>query len=342
MNGAGPRPGGRGPARGLSLQSRVLITNVGVLVLAGVVLATVAPAAGDRRPVTPAELAVLVLGIALLTLTNLILLRRAFSPLRRLAEVMGRVDYQRPGLRIPEYGADADIIRLTRAFNEMLDHLERERADSIRRATEAQESERLRVAQELHDDVGQSLTALKLMVERAARASGTQRDAALREAADVADYALTDIRQIASRLRPELLDHLGLRRALIELVDRVSAPGGVAIDQRFEAPSQAVEVDLDVELAVYRIAQEALTNVMRHSGAERAWVTLEQEGDEITLVVRDDGRGLERAAAGNGIRGMRERAVSIGGTLTIGSGPQGGTEVRLAVPRHQAAERPVA
>ena len=189
-----------------SLLTRVTIVNVAVLVAACVALIVTPATVSD--PVALEELVFLVGGVAALVVANLFLLRRAFAPLRRLTDMMGRVDHLRPGLRIPEYGGGEEIVELTRAFNDMLDRLEAERRSGWQRAADAQESERRSVARELHDEVGQSLTALKLLLARARR-SGGDKDEALEEAAIIAEQTLGDVREIARRLRPEALDELG-------------------------------------------------------------------------------------------------------------------------------------
>lgn len=151
----------------VSLPWRVFAGNSLVLGIAIVLLA-----ATPARVTVPSGLGqavVLVGGITAILLTNLLLLRRAFAPLIRLTALMRNVEPLEPGRRIPVYGDDEEIVELTRAFNEMLDRLEAERRESARRSLEAQEGERRRVAQELHDEVGQTLTAIVLQLDRLAR-----------------------------------------------------------------------------------------------------------------------------------------------------------------------------
>jgi two-component system sensor histidine kinase UhpB len=210
----------------------------------------------------------------------------------------------------------------------MLDRLETERRESARVALAAQERERLRVARELHDEIGQSLTAATLSAERAAAGDS----AGLQSVADQIKASLDDVRRIARQLRPEALDDLGLHNALITLCSRMAAQGNLRIERRLEAGLPALAPD--VELVVYRVAQESLTNVVRHASATRAMVSLEIEGPWMVLRVRDDGRGLpDRLPGGTaGMAGMRERALLVGGRLAITSTPGEGTEVELQVP----------
>jgi two-component system sensor histidine kinase UhpB len=326
----------RGQAlRPKSLLTRVMVVNVSVLLVAGGAL--IFTPATVSNPVALEEVVTLVAGVAILVIANLFLLRRAFAPLRRLTEVMARVDHLRPGLRIPVYGGGDEIESMTRAFNEMLDRLEAERRSGWQRAADAQESERKAVAQELHDEVGQSLTALKLLVARALRDTGPGRDDALNEARELMDQTISDVREIARRLRPEALDELGLQNALAALARRNSLHADMPIDWKLERAIP--ELDHDAELAVYRIAQESLTNVLRHADASTAHLELRSSDGQLELVVADNGIGLQGSPAGNGIKGMKERALSVGGQLAVRDRRTGGTEVRLTLPAPRAGRR---
>jgi two-component system sensor histidine kinase UhpB len=310
---------------------RVFATNAAVLLAATLVL-VVSPATVSF-PVALTEVAVLVAGLVAMLALNLALLRRAFGPLTRLTRFMRGVDPLRPGARAAVVPADPEVAELTTAFNEMIDRLETERQESARAALTAQERERLRIARELHDEVGQALTAVMLQLERASR----QTDAAvlghLEKAREDLRTSLEEVREIARRLRPEALDDLGLTSALAALTNDLSRRTGLRVERRLATDMRALEAD--EELVVYRVAQEALTNVARHSGARRARVTLGPDGDgRVSLTVHDDGRGFDlgRQADGSGLRGMRERAVLIGGSLEVESRPGRGTTVRLRLP----------
>jgi two-component system sensor histidine kinase UhpB len=213
----------------------------------------------------------------------------------------------------------------------MLDRLEDERRESGRCALDAQESERARVARELHDEVGQTLTAVALRAEQAAGEPSKQ-PAALTEIAETVLRSLDDVYRIGRELRPEALDDLGLVNALIALCSRVGRQSRMRVRRNLDG--RLPPLSREVELVIYRVAQEALTNVARHSGSERAELSLQPDLGQIVLTVRDHGSGLEAGQAiGSGIRGMRERADLIGATLEIHSADaDSGTEVRLAVP----------
>jgi two-component system sensor histidine kinase UhpB len=139
-----------------------------------------------------------------------------------------------PGRRVPVYGTETEVAELTLAFNEMLDRLEEERRQSAAHALSAQEGERRRVAQELHDEVGQSLTAVLLQLGRVQRAAPLDLRAELAEARETARESLEEVRQIAQRLRPEALDELGLQSALEALAERVSEQGGLRVVSRLD------------------------------------------------------------------------------------------------------------
>jgi two-component system, NarL family, sensor histidine kinase UhpB len=222
------------------------------------------------------------------------------------------------------------VAELTAAFNEMIDRLETERRESARAALTAQERERTRIARELHDEVGQALTAVMLQLERASRRAEAPVRGDLEEAREGLRAGLEEVREIARRLRPEALDDLGLASALAALTNDVSRRTGLRVERRVAVDVRPLEPD--EELVVYRVAQEALTNVARHSGARRAWVTLGPDGDgRVELTLQDDGSGFDHGtrSAGGGLRGMRERAVLIGASLEIESEPGRGTTVRL-------------
>ena len=310
---------------------KVYVTTAVVLIAATLVL--VLSPATVSFPVALAEVAVLLAGLAAMLGVNLVLLRRAFGPLTRLSRFMRSVDPLRPGARVEVGPADTEVADLTAAFNEMIDRLETERRESARAALTAQERERSRIARELHDEVGQALTAVMLQLERTSqRADGPVRGG-LEEAREGLRASLEDVREIARRLRPEALDDLGLASALAALTNDVSRRTGVRVQRRLASDLRALE--LDEELVVYRVAQEALTNVARHSEALRAWVSLGPGDDgRVTLTVRDAGRGFDMTehAGGTGLRGMRERAVLIGASFDIQSRPGHGTTVRLRLP----------
>jgi two-component system sensor histidine kinase UhpB len=217
------------------------------------------------------------------------------------------------------------------AFNEMLDRLESERHRSARRVLAAQEAERVGIARDLHDEVGQLLTGVLLELNSIAEAEPEHRRE-IDGPKEAVRRALDEVRRISSELRPEMLEHLGLVSALTELTTTFGRVSGIDIKHDFDPslPKLAPET----ELAVYRIAQESLTNVARHSNASRVTITLERGSDSIVLSVGDDGRGFDDPTPEEhgGLRSMRERALLVDGALAIRESPRGGVEVRLEVP----------
>lgn len=298
--------------------------NAAVLLGAGIVL-TIQPANG--------RVVVLAAGLVVLLTVNLILMRRSFAPLARLAALMNEIDPLHPGRRLPPLGPASEVTRLTDAFNGMLDRLETERRDSALRALVAEAAERRRIAAELHDEVGQRLTALLLRLDRMRRLPRAETAAEFDATIEATKETLEFVRQLARRLRPEVLDELGLVPALRSLCDRIEESTGLIVRRSLDP--ELPPMSPDAELVVYRVAQEALTNVVRHAGADAAHVCVASQGDGVELVVSDDGVGVTPAAAqdsAGGIRGMRERALLIGARLEIAPAPAGGTTVRLHVP----------
>jgi len=315
---------------GFPLFWRVLAVNAALLALATLLL-LFAPVTVSR-PVRLTEALVLVVGFGLAVAANVVLLRRAFFPLERLARLMETVDLLQPGQRLPADTGD-EVGRVVHAFNEMLDRLETERRESGRRALAAQEAERLRIARGLHDEVGQVLTGVLLQLDAVADAIAADRLDELAETKQAVRQALEEVRRISRELRPEMLEHLGLVSALTELTRTFSRLSGIPVDRRFAA--ELPPLTAEAELAVYRITQESLTNVARHAGAHRVTIALEPGVDSVVLLVADDGHGFAGGAAPEGhggLRGMRERAVLLGGALAIGPGREGGVEIRLEVP----------
>jgi two-component system sensor histidine kinase UhpB len=309
----------------------VFFANGSVLIVA-LLLLTFSPIE-ISAPIELGQLALLLLGFSVLLGLNLVLLRRVLAPFFRFTDVMSSIDPDRPGRRVSEiHLRTAEGAALADAFNAMLDRLENARRDAARTALAAQEAERLRVAQELHDEIGQTLTAVILQAERAAESDPGLAPAELGRLADAVRESLDEVRRIARELRPEALDDLGLVNALIALCSRVGAQGGPRV--RRELQGGLPPLSRDVELVIYRVAQEGLTNALRHAGADTVTVSLMANAEQIALSVADDGDGmhadLPRDTAG--IAGMRERALLVGGQLSIESRRGRGTEVRLIVP----------
>jgi two-component system, NarL family, sensor histidine kinase UhpB len=315
-------------AHTVSLFWRIFAFNAGLLALTAVLL-LVTPVT-IHAPPTLTEVVVIVAGLAVTVAANALLLRRAVAPLERLALRMDTVDLLRPGQRL-QVGRDDEVGRVVHAFNEMLDRLESERQRSARRVLAAQEAERVGIARDLHDEVGQHLTGVLLELNSIGEAAPEHRRE-IGEAKEAVRRALDEVRRISSELRPEMLEHLGLVSALTELTTTYGRVSGIDVERDFDPslPKLAPEA----ELAVYRIAQESLTNIARHSGASHVRIALERGPESIVLFVGDDGRGFDGSIPEEhgGLRSMRERALLVDGALAIKESPHGGIEVRLELP----------
>jgi two-component system sensor histidine kinase UhpB len=212
----------------------------------------------------------------------------------------------------------------------MLDRLEDERQGSARRALAAQEGERLRVARELHDEVGQTLTGVVLALESIHRRAPEGLDADIADVQEAARAGVEQVREIARGLRPGPLEELGLRSALTTLATSFGGRTGLRVRHTLAADLPPLSAEQD--LAVYRVAQESLTNVARHAGARTAELELSADDGAVVLRVSDDGRGIgesHAASTDGGVGGMRERALLAGGRLRVRALPDRGTEVRL-------------
>lgn len=308
---------------------RVFLLNAALLVATGIVLAvsplTINPSIRDF------EEAVLAAAILVLLAVNYAMLRPTFKPLERLAKRMKNVDLLLPGRPLTPTGS-SEVVALVQSFNEMLERLETERRESGRRALAAQEAERKRIAAELHDEVGQTMTGVLLLLERVADEVPASRRKMFAEAQEATRKSVEEVRRLAQELRPELLEHLGLVSALKSLATTFTQRAGLQLESEFARDLPALSPD--AELAVYRIAQESLTNVARHAGASRVWVSLQAGHQSLVLRVVDDGHGMNSGGSGGGLRGMRERAVMVGAALAIKPAADGGVEVRLEVPTH--------
>ena len=326
-----PRPRDRGSRlRRPTLFHRLFLSYATVLAIAAAAL-IFAPVT-ISVPVTSAQLFGIIAGFVAMLVVYHALLRRTLAPLHDLTELMHRIDPLDPGQRVAPDARDAEVALLAEAFNDMLDRLEGERRESGMRTLAAQEAERQRIARELHDEIGQLLTGLLLRSETIARRSPDDLRPDVEELREAARHAAEEVRVIARRLRPEALDELGLQSALLALSSGMSKRSGIAVERNLERDLPLTDAE---ELVIYRVAQAALTNVVRHSQAEHASVSLKSdEHGGVLLEVRDDGIGLPHGVhrRSTGIRGMRERALLVGARLELRRAVPKGTEVRLHLP----------
>ncbi|MBI2907596.1 MAG: GAF domain-containing protein [Chloroflexi bacterium] len=224
---------------------------------------------------------------------------------------------------------------------------EHERAELLQRVMVAQEEERRRLAQELHDETSQALASLQLGLERLATGSeGLDQDRSLAiELQGIAARTLVDVHRLAVELRPSVLDDVGLVPAIGRYLQECGQRAGLAVDLASVGVDHFPRIPA-VETAIYRIVQEALTNVIQHAQAKRVSVLLERRGEKLIVVIEDDGRGFtleekraEPLEARLGLAGMEERASLIGATLTIETAPGAGTTVFLEIPIDQSGAR---
>ncbi|HEU5207060.1 MAG TPA: GAF domain-containing protein [Gaiellaceae bacterium] len=206
--------------------------------------------------------------------------------------------------------------------------------DAVRRVVEAQELERTRLARELHDETGQALTSILLGLKSLDdRAVGDDDRVAVGELRELVVSTLQSVRRLAVELRPAALDDFGLVPAIERLRDVVEEQGGISVDVQSNLGDQ--RLPSDTETALYRIVQEAFTNVLKHAAASRVSVRLHRSGAGVTLVFHDDGRGFDPTGVRDGslgLVGMRERVALLGGRLTIESSEDAGTMLKAEVP----------
>jgi signal transduction histidine kinase len=233
--------------------------------------------------------------------------------------------------------AYVDITETTRA---------QERLEAVQgltaRIEQAREEERARIAREIHDELGATLTGIQMHL-RAAFADASARQielpGPLADVPGLVDSARHAVNRIIGDLRPSVLDHLGVWAAITWYAERVLEPAGIAWQTGIPRALEAIELAPDRAPAIFRIAQEALTNVVRHAGAATVEIRARAEGDALVMEVRDDGRGIAASAAAHarhGVLGMHERARYFGGHLDIAADDAGGTAVMLRMPMRGA------
>jgi two-component system sensor histidine kinase UhpB len=287
------------------------------------------------------EFMIIALAIVLTLCTNLWMLQRRFRPLERLIDEIEAIDPAEPSpLELRRDNPVEEIDRLASSFHGLLERIEDERRRSGQLAMRAQEEERRRLARDLHDEVNQALTAILLRLEALAQETPVERAPEVAELKRLVNQAMDELLNLARQLRPSALDDHGLVPAVETQLKRFAARTGIEVrlDTRGD-PDLLPEV---VQTAIYRVAQEALTNVTRHAAATVVELDLEEHDRAAELRVRDDGSGFdpsvmartdsEGPADGLGLVGMAERARLVGGELDVRSAPGGGTTITLRVP----------
>jgi two-component system sensor histidine kinase UhpB len=291
----------------------VVLVNSTVLLLA--VLVLVVTPATVSFPIATEQGLVLAVGAVIIAVANAVLLRLNFRGLRAVVRRMETIDVLKPEELLPETGGP-EAKALIAGFNTMLERLQDERRTSARRTLSAIEGERRRIGRELHDEIGQRLTGTLLQLQRLAGELPEPFRSEVECLQEQQRATLDEVGALAWQLRPALLDDLGLLSAIDALAETMGETTA-RIDTTI--PGELPHLSPDLELVVYRVAQEAMTNAVRHSSASRIALTLESADDRLTLQVTDDGTGFSVSTSeGPGIRGMRERALLVGGRLHIG------------------------
>lgn len=342
---------------GIPLLYKVLVANA-LIVVAGAVVGTTVTSmtvSNDDEAISVGLIAAfVVIGGALSITVNYLVLRAAFQPLDRLAEV---ADVIRTGVFSARVRAtlfsDPQLARLAESFNETLDELEQDR-NQLRQLTSqvihAQEEERKRIARELHDDTAQGLFAqlLTITAMKSSRHTDVQQVAESLEASTV--EAIEGVRRLALELRPPALDDLGLREALADMAQRYSEQTDIPVGYQWNGPRERLPAEL--ELVLYRIAQEAMTNVLKHAHASRADITVTQVDADMVLTIVDNGQGFDPDTVvqrdvrglGLGVFGMAERTSLVGGNLGIEAAEPYGVRVVATVPigrMHKVLDRSI-
>src|SRR6188472_2388477 len=313
-----------------TLLTQVLLVNL-LLIAAAVIAASIA--SNPENSLRDSASIGLVLGFALAATVavNIWLLSRRFEPLQRLVTEMQTADLSKPPEPPAVTEGPVEVVSLERSFHAMLERLEAERRGAANAALSAQERERERIARDLHDEVNQALTALLLRLEAVRRQSSDPEVVEeLGEIGSLISRAMRELLDLARGLRPTTLDDLGLKAALATLVEEVEREAGIAAG--FEAEGELDGVPDDVQLVTYRVAQEAVTNVIQHADAGHSRVPPIGPADGANEArISDDGTGYAGGRSNErlGIAGMRERALLCGGELTVESEPGAGTRVTL-------------
>ena len=314
-----------------SLSGQIIAANL-LLVVAALFAASAASSLnlelGDER----FQFGLLAMTVVLALLLNILMLQRRFSPLEDLIRQIEEIDPAHPAaFETPDEPVE-EVERLAHAFGKLLERIEAERRRAGRLQLRAQEEERKRVARDLHDEVNQALTAILLRLEALTHTAPPRLRDELTETKRLANQAMDELLQLARQLRPTALDDHGLLPAIEDQLRRFRSQHG--IETELTAAGDLGELPGEQQLVLYRITQEALTNVARHSGASSVSVDIRREDGAVALAIEDDGDGFEvdRARRGLGLDGMAERARLVHGQFEVSARPGRGTTLSLRVP----------
>ncbi len=331
--------------RSVPLLYKVLIANVAI-VMFGAIAGTYVTATTFRDAGAPTRFELILMfvaiGVVLSVAVNYLVLRAAFQPLDSLERLAYAVrDGDLSARANPPALSDPQLARLVDTFNGTLDELERVQArlrELTTQVIDAQEAERQRIARELHDDTAQILFAQLLRVS-ALKASPHEEVRNTAEDLEILTVeAIEGVRRLALELRPPALDDLGVREALGDLAQRFSENTGVHVELTVHGNRDRLAPE--VELVLYRVAQEAMTNIVKHAKATEARIALTRWPDRVDLTVDDNGAGFDPTIVrprdsqglGLGLFGMEERVVLVGGSLAIRTLVPRGTRVAVSLP----------
>ncbi|MHB8159484.1 MAG: sensor histidine kinase [Thermoleophilia bacterium] len=280
-------------------------------------------------------------GLALSILTNYLLVKIAFRPLDDVSDTMKAIRAGHRGIRVPEVTDDPQIEELSKSLNAMLNTMDMQRKKAGASVIKAQEEERKRIARELHDETSQSLTGLVIgirMVQEIVPDYMPDVQERLEDINDLAHATLNEVHTMAVRLRPSVLDDLGLAAALRSYAKEYTENTGIPVEMQLLGLSNRLSPEL--ETVLYRVIQEALTNVARHSNATSCRVTLRRKEQVVQGVIEDNGQGFDSQTAmlsdekgrGLGLHGMKERIELVGGSLEFDARPARGTTIFIEAP----------
>jgi two-component system sensor histidine kinase UhpB len=282
----------------------------------------------------------IVVGWLVSVVLNILVLQIASRPLMELGKVMKRVQTGEHALRAPLTGVDPEADQLAQTFNTMLETLDNATRMRASQIINAQEQERKRIARELHDETSQVLTSLLISLAILEESVKTQeaRDR-IADTRKLAHQTLRAIRNLSIDLRPSALDDLGLLPAIRWYIKEYQQKCAIEVD--FNASGFKERLLPELETALYRIVQEALTNTARHAHAQHITVTMNEDAEAVYVTIQDDGSGFDVESVlktpyqdrGLGLAGMSERAMLLDGTLTIHSVVGHGTTIEVQIPR---------
>lgn len=341
----GPRHVVATRVRSVPLFYKVLLANMAIVVF-GAVVGTYVTATTIRDLQLPSRVELMLffagIGVLLSVAVNYVVLRAAFEPLdslERLADAVRNGDLSARA-DLPSL-SDPQLVRLVHTFNDTLDELETNQArlrELAVQVIEAQEGERKRIARELHDDTAQMLFAQLLSVTALKSSSNYEVRLTAERLESMTVEAIEGVRRLALELRPPALDDLGAREALGDLTQRFSEQSGVDVVLHVNGARERLAPEL--ELVLYRVAQEALTNVVKHAHARHASVTLTRHPTRVDLSIDDDGTGFspaldrvrDESGLGLGLFGMAERAALVGGSFSITPLTPTGVRIQVSIP----------